>query len=63
MYNIDFLPQLEASRRHIFGSGDPRELGMRNHYSIPLGVEVLECVEDINGEWVPKRALDDQISS
>ncbi|MBT4136206.1 hypothetical protein HOD75_01915 [archaeon] len=42
MYNIDFLPQIEAFRRDL-------ESGNKS-YSLP---EVLECHEDVNGEYVP----------
>lgn len=56
-------PQTEAARQYIFGSRNPRDIDYTNprdpgatapaRYSLPPGVKVLECHEDINGEWVP----------
>lgn len=64
MYSMAHHSQVEAARRHIFGSRtprdidytDPRDPGATAHvrYSLPPGVKVLECVQDINGEFVPK---------
>jgi hypothetical protein len=59
MYNIDFLPQLETSRRSLFGAGvDSIDSRGAPHdtsagYSPPAGVRVVECEEAPNGEWVP----------
>jgi hypothetical protein len=64
MYNTDFLSQLEASRRHLFGSNtDPRTTSDEayNRYSIPPGLRVLECNEDSNGEFVPQEALEGRV--
>jgi hypothetical protein len=64
MYNIDFLSQLEEYRRRLFGSLEPREVVKAiSHYSPPVGVRVLECVEDRNGEFVPVKALDGIVES
>ena len=57
--DIDFLPQLEESRRRLFGSLEPREAVQRiSPYSPPVELRAVECVEDINGEWVPVKDLD-----
>ena len=57
MYNLDYLHQLEMSKRHFFGlrSFDSRKISeeMQRVYYPPLGVRILECYEDVNGEWVP----------
>jgi len=64
MYNIDFLPQLEESRRHFFGSLEPREAVQRiSPYFPPVGLRVVECVEDTNGEFVPIRTLDEVVKN
>ncbi|MBS3079660.1 hypothetical protein J4218_06060 [Candidatus Pacearchaeota archaeon] len=62
MYNTDFLPQLEASRRHLFGSLDTRDAVRRmNNYVPPSNLQVLPCVEDTNGEWVPQIVLEERV--
>ncbi|MBD3361925.1 hypothetical protein GF358_03995 [Candidatus Woesearchaeota archaeon] len=57
MYNIDFRDKIEKSRRHIFGAGciDPRAASQEAYqaYSHPENAKILECHEDVNGEWVP----------
>ena|GEM_PF-2956521 len=58
MYNIDFSEQLEQSRRRLWGAGcvdtqAAAEEASRRAYFPPENVKVLECYEDINGEWVP----------
>ncbi|MBS3075590.1 hypothetical protein J4429_03970 [Candidatus Pacearchaeota archaeon] len=58
MYNIDFLPQLEESRRHLFGNSDPHNPLSSALYHPPLTLKIIKCGEDINGEWVPVRALE-----
>jgi hypothetical protein len=59
MYNIDFLPQLEESRRRLFGSLEPGEAVEKiSNYSPPVGAKVIKCVEDVNGEFVPVRVLE-----
>ncbi len=59
MYNIDFLPQLEKSKRFIFGMAcsdgkSVEESAME--YVPPANLEVIGCYEDVNGEWVPRPA-------
>jgi len=58
MYNIDFLRQTEKSRIYLFRAGCfDREIEEAfRRYFPPAGVEILECHEDINGEWVPNPA-------
>lgn len=67
MYNTDFLPQLEKSRKYIFGkrTTEPREASDKAHiiYSVPKGATILECVEDSNGEFVPKKSLERKVNS
>lgn len=55
MYNTDFLPQLEKSRKHLFGLGEPREVSKEYYalYHPPSNLRILECKKDVNGEWVP----------
>jgi len=58
MYNIDFLPQLEEFRKHLWGAGCvdvqvAAEKASRRGYVPPADVEILPCYEDTNGEWVP----------
>lgn len=57
MYNTDFLRQIEKSRRHIFGTGcfDCRSFSeeVSRKYFPPVNLKVIECYEDINGEYVP----------
>ncbi len=36
---------------------------MPYRYSPPLGVNILQCEEGSNGEWVPKRALENRTES
>jgi hypothetical protein len=50
MYNIDFLPQLEAARRHL---GLDRYVPESARYMPPPDVKMIPCHEDTNGEWVP----------
>ncbi len=56
MYDIDFLPQIEEFGTYLFGSLDPRNLPAHFIFGyIPSkDLEILECVEAPNGEWVPK---------
>lgn len=61
MYNIDFIHQLEKCRKHIFGYSDSRDLPASAKYHPPEGVEIIECVLDTNGEWVPKKALERRV--
>jgi len=52
MYNVDFLPQLEKARRHLFGnSGQPP--GPDTVARFVSSAEVVPCHQDENGEWVP----------
>lgn len=55
MYNLDFYKQLQDSKRHLFGSGDPKDVSADLHarYMPSPTAKVIECKEDINGEWVP----------
>jgi hypothetical protein len=55
MYNIDFLPQLERSRRYIFGNRNPEDpRGMPIvHYVPSKDVQLIQCEENEHGEWVP----------
>ncbi len=50
MYNIDFLKQIEESRRYIFGNRGPSE---SPPYFPSKDIEIIQCKEDTNGEWVP----------
>jgi hypothetical protein len=59
MYNTDYLPQLEESRRHLFDNRNPRNLPVSSRYFPPQNIEILECEEDTNGEWVPKKRLEE----
>jgi hypothetical protein len=53
MYNIDFLPQLERSRRYIFGNRNPEDpRGMPVVHYVP-STEIIQCEENERGEWVP----------
>jgi len=54
MYNVGYTEQLERFRRETFGSLDPRELPASVSYLPPADLEVIECEEDSNGEWIPK---------
>lgn len=64
MYNLKFLLQLEASRQHLFGALEPREAADRvNNYVPPEKTEVIECEENRNGEWIPRRALEGKITA
>lgn len=62
MYNVDFLPQLEASRRHLFGSSgippDKLEAAMILLEMKPF--KTVPCHQDTNGEWVPDQVPEDQ---
>ena len=51
MYNTDFLSQIEAFRRNLFGVSENRGVG--KVYSLPPDIKVVPCFEDINGEGVP----------
>lgn len=54
MYNTDFLPQLEESRRHLFGNtGCPPDEATRARYMPPRSIKTIPCHEDSNSEWVP----------
>jgi len=61
MYNIDFLFQLENSRRHIFGNLDPRDLPLSVGYYPPPGTRIIECIEAPNGEYVPTTTLEEKV--
>ena len=60
MYNVDFLPQLEKFRRSLRRAEEVPEGERLDYthlrYSPPPGVRILECVEDTNGEWVPRKS-------
>jgi len=53
MYNADFLPQIKKFRRDVFGDEEYNRGGAPRRYVLPPNVKVLECKEDINGEYVP----------
>ncbi len=59
MYNTDFLPQMEKYRRELFGVAgivDPQGAAASAaamNYFPPLGMKMVPCHEDTNGEWVP----------
>tara|TARA_Y100000310_G_scaffold231097_1_gene233620 strand:- start:146 stop:340 length:195 start_codon:yes stop_codon:yes gene_type:complete len=58
MYNcVDFGEQLKNARRRLWGNRDPRDVSQRfsGRYVPPSDVEMIRCVEDTNGEWVPER--------
>ena len=61
MFNVDYLRQIENSRRKLFGSditnihGVSDEISRR--YVPPPTMERIECHEDINREWVPNPSL------
>lgn len=65
MYNIDFLPQLEKSRKYLFGLTEksPREVSDEAYlqYSVPEDVKIIPCKEDTNGEYVPSE-LEEKIT-
>lgn len=59
MYNVDYLPQLEKFRRDLFGGRTPEEIAdAERRYCPPPSVKIVDCVEDTNGEWVPKDSLE-----
>ncbi len=60
MYNIDFLPQLEEARKHLWGplydlasvdSQAAADVASRMPLNLN-GVKFVSCHEDTNGEWV-----------
>lgn len=58
MWNTDFQKQLDASARYLFGETGEVVRGASieeasGRYSPSKGLKVLQCFEDINGEWVP----------
>lgn len=54
MYNPDFLPQLKTFEQDLFGNrGQPSAIDSAR-YCPPVGIRIIECHEDVNGEWVPK---------
>jgi hypothetical protein len=61
MYNINYLSQLQESRRHLFGYRDPRNLPASSRYFPPQNVQILECEENASGEWAPKKGLVEKI--
>jgi len=61
MYNPRFIPQIEEFRRDLFGLRESVdrvsvEESARKRYSPPDGVEILDCYEDVNGEFVPNHS-------
>lgn len=66
---MDFYEQLTKFERDLWGGTDPdpqaRALdASQRGYVLPPDVELLECVEDSNGEWVPvdkKKSLDGKL--
>ncbi len=59
MYNINFLPQMKKFREQLFGAGvNPRDVELNHSYCPPAELEMLECVEDTNGEWVPRESFE-----
>ncbi len=72
MGNTDYFHQLEDSRRHIFGNG---ELGLLASVDPQVAAEIaskmplptkdikyVECHEDNNGEFVPVKSLEKNVS-
>jgi hypothetical protein len=58
MYGMNFHEQLEEFERDLWGPGvvDVREAARQasqGRYVPPPGVKILQCYEDVNGEWVP----------
>ncbi len=39
-------------RRHLFGYSKAPSPDAHIRYSLPPGIKLIECVEDVNGEWV-----------
>lgn len=57
MYNIDFLPQIEAHRRHLYGHSDPDEAldNAERMAALPREIKTVKCYQDTNGEWTPRK--------
>lgn len=64
MFNVNFLPQIQAAARHLFGNrgepperinnpGGPPDAATSARYMPPPGVKTVPCHPDTNGEWVP----------
>ncbi|MFA5176096.1 MAG: hypothetical protein WC413_02455 [Candidatus Nanoarchaeia archaeon] len=67
MYNTNFSKQIEEFERYLCGHAviDRAEEEKRAKYAsfVPLkSLEILECVEAPNGEWVPKKSLEKTVS-
>ena len=63
MFDIDYLPQLEKFRKHLFGSNPESPRENYSNYSLPPNVKIIECERDENGEWVPKKDLEEKTNS
>jgi len=46
MFNPKYLPQIEKFRRYLAKWEEAPGVSLEN-------VEILQCYEDVNGEWVP----------
>lgn len=61
MYNTDFREQCENFRRHLFGYEGVVDPQLAAHKASLRGyvpqedMEMIECEQNSNGEWVPKR--------
>jgi hypothetical protein len=62
MYNTDFLPQLEAFRRHLCGvSGEDIRRSNEGSimYSLPAKVKIIPCEPNEHGEYLSVKLLDE----
>ena len=62
MYNTDYLPQIEAFRRDLFGNFTEEQIeDARIRYVSPKDMKMVKCVEDSNGEFVPISSLENNV--
>lgn len=59
MYNVKYQRQLDEFSRNVHGAEVDPEVRSEmledvcRRYSLPLDMKMVECHEDVNGEWAP----------